>query len=124
MWPWRSISLKIGYKMYDSSFINNYEKDKKLLEALGLLNKQTRIALAIKHKGNLKNHVIERLKLVQNLISEEKNHTLKDMLSFSPAGDEYGYDNYFIDFAEDGDKDALDIHDIVTIIDYFNTEIK
>lgn len=106
------------------SFINNYEKDKEMLDSLGLLNKETRKALAIKHKNNLKKHVIERLKVVQNLISEEKNYALKDMLSFSPAGDGYGCDNYFIDFSEDGDSDALDINDVVTIIDYFNTEIK
>lgn len=67
----------------------------------------------VQHEA-LKNHVIEKLKEVEKLVMQERYSELQDILAYSPAGDGYGKDNYFINFGYDGnEKDLCDVLDIL-----------
>lgn len=100
----------------------DYCKGVELLESLGLKNDATMHALAEKYKEELKMHAIKILERVKQLIQKEKLDELKEMIRFSPAGDGYGRDNYFIDFGSDGDGDAVDINDIIELMETFNAK--
>jgi len=96
----------------------------KLLEDLGLKNNATIQALAEKQKKELKRLAIERLEKVKQLIQNEELKELKEMIRFSPAGDGYGCDNYFIDFGSEGDRGDVDINDVIELMEEFNAKMK
>lgn len=102
----------------------DYYKGVELLESLGLKNNATIKALAEKQKKELKRLAIERLEKVKQLIQNEELKELKEMIVFSPAGDGYGCDNYFIDFGNEGDGGDVDINDVIELIEEFNATIK
>lgn len=73
-----------------------------------------------KYKEKLKGEVVKRLKEVTSLIEKEEFGKVKECLAFSPSGDGYGRDNYYIDFSylfpsddEYGNRCINDLGDIV-----------
>lgn len=110
--------------IYKMKIHEDYYNGIELLESLGLKNNATIQALAEKQKKELKRLAIERLEKVKQLIQNEELKELKEMISFSPAGDGYGCDNYFIDFGIEGDGGAVDINDVIELIEEFNAKIK
>ena len=63
--------------------------------------------LAEKQKEFLKNHIVETLYSVAELIKKDKFEEVNKMLVYSPAGDAYGETNYYINFAYDGGESDL-----------------
>lgn len=79
-------------------------------EAKSLCNKR--------YKEELKKGALEILNKMIDFIKEDKIKEAGDMLAFSPAGDDYGCNNYFIDFSSlfpDNDESfpSIDISDIL-----------
>ncbi len=58
----------------------------------------------------LKKHVLKILDEVKQHISNENYEKVGDYLSFSPSGDGYGCDNYYIDFG--WGEEELDIQEV------------
>ena len=65
--------------------------------------------LAAQQHTALKNHVIQRIKAFNHLISDEKYEEALTLLSYSPAGDDHGCDNQYLDFSETGQEDIGDV---------------
>lgn len=79
-------------------------------EAKSLCNKR--------YKEELKKGTLEILNKIINFIKEDKIKEAEGMLAFSPAGDGYGFDNYFIDFSSlfpehDERFSSIDISDVL-----------
>lgn len=53
-----------------------------------------------KYKETLREVVVQHLIDIANTISTKQYDVVKEFISFSPAGDECGCDNYFIDFSK------------------------
>ena len=66
--------------------------------------------LAEKQFYALKEHTIGILKNIINLLEEENFIEIPNMLSYSPSGDGYGCDNYFINFSYD-EQFTADLYD-------------
>jgi hypothetical protein len=66
--------------------------------------------LAQKQRAALTSHCLAVLDLVWDALQREDYPTVRDLLSFSPAGDCMGCDNYFINFAwQEEETKPLDI---------------
>lgn len=61
----------------------------------------------------LKKHTLEVLDRVRRAIDAGLWDEVDDMLFFSRAGDDYGSDNYCIDFGYDTTSNPLDLHEVV-----------
>ena len=59
--------------------------------------------------NKLKEFSVKRLKMVVNLIEQDKFDEIKPFTQSSPSGDGYGCDNDFIDFSEVCGHNSLDI---------------
>lgn len=71
-----------------------------------------------RYKEELKKGALEILNKMINFIKEDKIKEAEDMLKFSPAGDGYGCNNYFINFSSlfpdnNDDFPGIDISDIL-----------
>lgn len=66
-------------------------------------------SLAQKQHDALKAYVVEELKKFTQLISNEKYNEAKSCLNFSPAGDGYGSENYYLSFDEVGCDDLSNV---------------
>lgn len=90
------------------------EKNLNRLELADLLTIDT-TTLRQRQADALKQHVIEKLEKVINLMKLGQLDKVKEETAFSPAGDGWGVDNYFINFgiSELGEKwEYLDIVEI------------
>lgn len=82
-----------------------------------------------KYKEAIKKETIKHLKHITKLIENDEYKSVFDLLTFSPAGDGYGLENYYIDFAfldPDTDKNVLsddiqDLNDVINILKDTNT---
>lgn len=66
--------------------------------------------------NELKNHTIGILEQVKKQLYDDDFEQVKNNLVYSPAGDGYGSDNYFIDFSyspQKGTNYSLDLMDII-----------
>lgn len=64
----------------------------------------------------LKKHVLKTLEDACGMIRNEQYELFYDLLCFSPSGDVYGKDNYYINFDYENDKvdsEGLDIADML-----------
>lgn len=61
--------------------------------------------LATKQHEALKKYVIEKIKSFNQLINDEKYDEALKLLADSPAGDDHGCDNEYLDFSETGEED-------------------
>lgn len=68
----------------------------------------------LKHKQleALKKHVMDRLNEIINLVINEEFDEVEKYLKYSPAGDGYGCDNYFIDFSY-VDGEEMDLSELL-----------
>lgn len=68
--------------------------------------------LAEKQHNAVKNHVIEVLQDIINLVEEEKYEEIQNKLIYSPSGDGYGGDNHYINFSyRNGEEDIKEMMD-------------
>lgn len=67
--------------------------------------------LADTQHNALKNHTVGILETVIRLIEEEEYEAVKGYIYYSPSGDAYGEENYFINLGYNG---VADINDILT----------
>lgn len=68
--------------------------------------------LAEKQHNAVKNHVIEVLQDIINLVEEEKYEEIQNKLIYSPSGDGYGEDNHYINFSyRNGEEDIKEMMD-------------
>lgn len=58
--------------------------------------------LAQQQEDALREHVVEKLRHIANLIKGGHYDKVEQMLAFSSAGDDFGNENYYIDFSETG----------------------
>lgn len=70
-----------------------------LLEA-GVPETDAKELIKGKYKETLREVVVQHLIDIANTISTKQYDVVKEFISFSPAGDGYGCDNYFIDFSK------------------------
>lgn len=75
------------------------------------------------YKKAIKKETIQHLKDIIKLIENDKYDSVFNLLAFSPAGDGFGLDNYYIDFAfldPDSGKEYLgpiqDLNDVIKIL--------
>lgn len=66
----------------------------------------------------LKSHVTNRLIAIIAHIENNEFEEVKKYLVYSPAGDGYGCDNYYINFAYD--EEELDLQEILDKMEYLN----
>ena len=85
------------------------------IELSELMNTTPQELASLQHDA-LKKHTLEVLNIITNIIKNEQYDSLmKDenrLLEFSPAGDSYGNDNYYINFSYMKDE-LMDIKEIV-----------
>lgn len=85
----------------------------KELKELGFKNANTIV------EEKYKNAIYEEaLKIMKNFVEcfEQKRYEkMQDMLAFSPAGDGWGADNYYLSFQNLG-KNFEDINDVITFL--------
>ena len=74
--------------------------------------------ISIQEKHNVvKNHTLNILKSIVDCIEKEEYSSIMDYLAYSPAGDGYGNDNYFINFnLFERNPDGTDIREITSIL--------
>lgn len=72
--------------------------------------------LAEKQHDTLKEFTIGKLKRIGELIANEEYDKVKNMLAFSPAGDGYGCDNYYINLSFK-ENERMDIGDIIDLLE-------
>lgn len=68
--------------------------------------------LADKKYEVLKEHAINKLKEIIIFLENDELQYVANLLSFSPAGDDMGCDNYFIDFSYNT-TEMMDLADIL-----------
>ena len=74
--------------------------------------------LAQKQRAALTTHCLAILDLIWDALQKEDYPTVWAMLEDSPAGDDMGRDNYFINFAWQGEKDKpLDLGHILRMLE-------
>lgn len=90
-----------------------------LLDA-GFNDEEANKLVSSKYKEKLKEEVVKRLKEVTSLIEKEEYDKVKECLAFSPSGDGYGLENYYIDFSylfpaddEHGNRYINDLNDVI-----------
>jgi hypothetical protein len=60
---------------------------------------------------------LDRLRLICELIEKEEFEEIKKYLSYSPSGDGYGCENYFIDFNFiTGGRESVDTNDLSMLL--------
>lgn len=65
----------------------------------------------------VKQHVLNKIKEVESHIINDDFSKVLGMLAFSPAGDGYGCDNYFVNFKYDNnDNTHLDLSDMIDLL--------
>jgi S-ribosylhomocysteine lyase LuxS involved in autoinducer biosynthesis len=69
--------------------------------------------LAEKQHAELKKHCIKVLQHITTLIQKDDYKTIRELVKFSPAGDDMGTDSNFIDFGK-----GSDIIDIVNRLEH------
>lgn len=75
----------------------------------------------------LKKHTLGVLNNVYNLITDEKFEDVRKLLEYSPSGDGYGYDNYYINFGyvkSDQHSDTRDISDMLDELQRLKNKIE
>lgn len=71
----------------------------------------------------LKEHSVETLNKIIECIQNDDFESIEKMLVYSPAGDGYGEDNYYINFAyKDGMK--MDINELIGTLKYLKGVLK
>ena len=78
--------------------------------------------LAVAQFNFLKEHGETILRKALYLLEMDDYEGLKKMLKFSPAGDGYGDESYFINFAYEEDS-AMDINDLISKLERLNETI-
>lgn len=69
--------------------------------------------LAEKQHDELKKHCIKVLQYITALIQKDEYKTIRELVKFSPAGDDMGTENHFIDFGK-----GSDIIDVVNRLEH------
>ena len=78
--------------------------------------------LAVAQFNFLKEHGETILRKALYLFETNDYEELKKMLEFSPAGDGYGENNYFINFAYEEDR-VMDISELISKLEMLNETI-
>ncbi len=84
-----------------------------LMEA-GVEQEKAEAIVDTRYKSAVKEATIEHLEYIINLLKENKFEKIASSVTFSPAGDCMGRDNYFIDFT--GACNLEDIGDVITVL--------
>jgi hypothetical protein len=71
---------------------------------------------ATQHEA-LKLHILETIEKVRDLIiADDYKEVMDNHMLFSPAGDGYGSDNYFINFDYSCHKDGMDLYEVLGML--------
>lgn len=96
--------------------------DKKIQEYLKSAGVSEAEILKIQY-DKIKEHVLHVLATVASLIEKESFDKIDKVVAYSPAGDEMGCDNYFIDFGEVLGDDSFDIIEVKDLLKRLKTDI-
>lgn len=102
-----------------------FNHDLETLRELGLLNEKTLDALKNKYILEVSEKIYNAIiKLAENIKNNANNiealEKIKEELSYSPAGDCMGCDNYFFDFSEILETEKVcDLNNAICIIQNF-----
>ena len=88
------------------------------------LLKTTPQTLAAEQYKALKEFATSRLVNVVSCLDNENFDQIKPMMEYSPAGDGYGTDHWFIDFPVFGDSDGTDLIEIIEHLQKLQTIMK
>jgi hypothetical protein len=70
----------------------------------------------------LKEHTINRLRKIINLIENDAFDEVRNKLTFSPAGDGMGSDHWFIDF--DYGSTEMDLMEVINVLENLKSKSK
>lgn len=96
----------------DISFRNELEN---ILLDCGYKKGEAHKIVMCRYKKEVKDEALTILETVISLLKEDRYKEILNMIAFSPSGDGYGCDNYYIDFSKLG-KDIEDIGDVIQVL--------
>lgn len=78
--------------------------------------------LKLQQANAMKRYVLGKLDELRDHIENDRINAAREMLEFSPAGDGYGSDNYYLDLDYTGNRqEGFDLYDAMDVMEELET---